>query len=618
MATKAYTLTVSFLLLSISTIFAQQIVNAYAKVTGISNQSLSLSNVDERYDSFQVNDLVVIMQMQDNVIGGTSNNSDFGSLGDIRSAGLYEIRSIAQITESGGVPTSITLAENLNNTYRIGNNSSVQIISFPTLGTPHYSTTQNLEAMSWNGNIGGVLAFQVDSTLNLNHNLTASSKGFRGGARDVSASGNCNTSTYISSNTNAFAAKGESIYKNTNANWVEARGRMLNAGGGANEHNGGGGGGGNFTSGGNGGMGYNCSSGSAGGIGGLALGTYISSQRIFMGGGGGGGEGNDNVSTNGGRGGGIIILRAYEIKTENGNVQINANGTNSSSAGNDGAGGAGAGGSIVLDIYKWSIAALSPLTISANGGNGGDINTASSHGAGGGGGQGVVIFTNETPTSNVTTEALNGDGGCNNNSDPCNSTAYNGGGVNNSGLLDGSGANPLPIELDYFNVIPQRNVVNISWRTLSEINNKKFEVERSKDGLNWEVIHKQNGAGNSNSPIVYETVDERPLIGTSFYRLKQTDFNGVVKYYSMIAIEIETIEEKVIAYPNPASDKITLTPVDPNAELYLKNIDGKRIDLNFQKIDNSRTANLSSLKNGIYFIEIRNQNDVKLVRLIKN
>src|SRR5690606_34777301 len=137
-------------------------------------------------------DLVIIMQMQDDVIGETNNNSNFGSLGDIRSAGLYEIRSIAQITESGGVPTSITLAENLNNTYRIGNNSSVQIISFPTLGTPHYSTTQNLEAMSWNGNIGGVLAFQVDSTLNLNHNLTASSKGFRGGARDVSASGNCN------------------------------------------------------------------------------------------------------------------------------------------------------------------------------------------------------------------------------------------------------------------------------------------------------------------------------------------------------------------------------------------------------------------------------------------
>lgn len=618
MATKAYTLTISLLLFCISGIFAQQIVNAYAKVTGISNQNLSLSNVDERYDSFQINDLVIIMQMQDDVIGETNNNSNFGSLGDIRSAGLYEIRSIAQITESGGVPTSITLAESLNNTYQVGNNSSLQIISFPTLGNPHYSTTADIEPLDWNGNIGGVLAFQVDSTLTLNHNLIASNKGFRGGARDVSASGNCNTSTYISSNTDAYAAKGESIYKNTNANWVEARGRMLNAGGGANEHNGGGGGGGNFTSGGNGGMGYNCSSGSAGGIGGLALGTYISSQRIFMGGGGGGGEGNDNVSTNGGRGGGIIILRAYEIKTENGNVQINANGTNSSSAGNDGAGGAGAGGSIILNVSNWSVAASSPLTISANGGNGGNVNSNDTHGAGGGGGQGVVIYTNETPTSNVTTEALNGDGGCNNNSAPCNSTAYNGGGVNNSGLLDGSGANPLPIELDYFNVVPQRNVVNISWRTLSEINNKKFEVERSKEGLNWEVIHKQNGAGNSNSPIVYETVDERPLIGTSFYRLKQTDFNGAIKYFSMIAIEIKATEDKVNAFPNPATDKVTLSPVDPEAEVYLKNIDGKRINLNFQKFDNSRSANLSSLKNAIYFIEVRNQNEVKLVRLIKN
>src|SRR5690554_6426760 len=131
MGTKAYILTISILLSSISSIFAQQIVNAYAKVTGISNQSLSLSNVDERYHSFQVNDLVIIMQMQDDVIGGTSNNSDFGSLGDIRSAGLYEIRSIAQITESGGVPSVITLGESLNNAYNTNINSSIQIISFP-------------------------------------------------------------------------------------------------------------------------------------------------------------------------------------------------------------------------------------------------------------------------------------------------------------------------------------------------------------------------------------------------------------------------------------------------------------------------------------------------------
>lgn len=619
MTTKAYTLLISLLFALTSTVFAQQVVNAYAKVTAINSQTLSISNVNELNHSFQVNDLLIIMQVQDDVIGNTNNNSNFGDLGTIQSAGLYEIRSIAQITESGGVPSSITLGESLNNSYNIGNNSSVQIISFPNIGSPHFTTTSDIEALEWDGNVGGVLAFQVDSTLTLNHNLIVNNKGFRGGTRDISSSGNCNSTTFISSNTNAFAAKGESIYKNTNANWVEARGKILNAGGGANEHNGGGGGGGNFTSGGNGGMGFNCSSGSAGGIGGIALGSYISGQRIFMGGGGGGGEGNDNVSTNGGDGGGIIIVRAQRIETKsNGSVSISSLGENTNLAGNDGAGGAGAGGSIILNIKEWSIDATSPLTIAANGGHGGSINSSSIHGAGGGGGQGVVIYTATLPTSNITTETLNGIGGCNDNSNPCTSTANDGGGADNTGLIDGNGGTPLPIELDYFNVVPKNGIVNLSWRTLAEVNNELFEVERSKDGIVWETVIRQKGSGNSNSPKHYSAIDQNPLVGTSYYRLKQTDFDGKTEVFGMVPIEIKVNEMKVNAFPNPTDGKITLTNLEEQTEVYLKNLDGRKLNIDFQRNGSTRTADLSSLKTGIYLIEIRNQNGVQLIRLIKN
>ncbi|MEX2379711.1 MAG: T9SS type A sorting domain-containing protein, partial [Vicingaceae bacterium] len=600
--------------------FAQQIVNAYAKVTAINSQTLSLSDVNENYHSFQVNDLVIIMQMQDNVIGDTNNNSSFGNLGSIKSTGLYEIRTIAQISESSGVPTSIVLGESLNNSYNTSKNSSLQIISFPTLGNPHFSTSADIEALDWNGNVGGILAFQVDSTLTLNHNLITNNRGFQGGARDISTSGSCNTSTFISSNTNAFAAKGESIYKNTNSNWVEARGKMLNAGGGANEHNGGGGGGGNFTSGGDGGVGYNCTSGSVGGIGGIALGTFTSSQRLFMGGGGGGGEGNDNLSTDGGDGGGIIIVKANQIETKGncGNIKITSKGENSDNAGNDGAGGAGAGGSIILQVNNWDIESTCPLIISANGGDGGNVGSGSIHGAGGGGGQGVVIYTDEVPSTNVTTETLNGIGGCNDNSTPCTSTANDAGGADNTGLLDGNDAGPLPVELDYFNVIPTKNTVYISWRTLTEVNNKIFEVERSKDGVHWETILNQKGAGNSNIPKIYKDVDHFPLSGTSYYRLRQTDFDGQTKRYGMLAIEINADKEKISVFPNPTTDRITLKNLNEQAEICLKNMDGKKLNIDFQKNGSYKTADLSSLKAGIYLVEVRTNENIQLIRLIKN
>jgi hypothetical protein len=337
-----------------------------------------------------------------------------------------------------------------------------------------------------------------------------------------------------------------------------------------------------------------------------------------MGGGGGGGEGNDNVSTNGGNGGGIIIVRAHTIESNNTAVSISALGENTNSAGNDGAGGAGAGGSIILNAKEWSVDAASPLTIAASGGDGGSVNSNVVHGAGGGGGQGVVIYSATIPTSNVTTEALNGIGGCNDNLNPCTSTANNGGGADNTGLIDGNGGTPLPIELDYFNVVPQNGIVNLSWRTLAEINNELFEVERSKDGVVWETVIRQKGSGNSNSPKLYKAIDHNPLVGTSYYRLKQTDFDGKTEVFGMVPIEIKVNGMKVNAFPNPTDGKITLTNLKEQTEVYLKNLDGRRIDIHFQNSGSSRTADLRSLKTGIYLLEVRTNVSVQLIRIVKN
>ncbi|MES2679785.1 MAG: hypothetical protein V4635_07875 [Bacteroidota bacterium] len=72
--------------------FSQNPINAYAAVSAISGTSLSVSSVNETYDSFEDGGYVILMQMQDNVIGiNTTNASTFGNLGSIQSAGLFEI-----------------------------------------------------------------------------------------------------------------------------------------------------------------------------------------------------------------------------------------------------------------------------------------------------------------------------------------------------------------------------------------------------------------------------------------------------------------------------------------------------------------------------------------------
>lgn len=546
-------------------------INGYAKVTAIAGNVLSVSNVNQASHTFIVGDALVIMQMQDNVIGtNTADDVNFGNMAGAgpSSAGLYEIAYITAINGtttigfSSGAPTTITI-DGLNNTYNTGANSSLQVITFRQMSATNYTTTGNITGLAWDGNIGGVVAMHVPGTLTLNHNITANGIGFRGGA--VSANyyigGTACYTTPFRANNTQHAFKGEGIYKNTTATYNNARAKILNGGGGGVQINAGGGGGGNYTAGGIGGPGWGGGSGctvatGGHGYGGIALSTYISTNRIFMGGGGGGGQGNDGVASPGSNGGGIILIKANSIVTTGtcGRV-ISANGNTPAPSGNDGAGGGGAAGSIVLWVNSWSIAPGCPLTISANGGNGGTVNN-STHAGGGAGGQGVVMFNTTQPTTNVTTTTNNGAPGCSNNSVPCNTPAGSASGSNNQGISTPT-TNPLPVELLFFTAysLDERKVL-LEWQTESEINNDFFTVERSQDGENWKMVLITDGAGNSNTSINYKEVDSEPLTGISYYRLKQTDFDGSIKYSEIVSVSLN--QDELILYPNPAGTNLNI------------------------------------------------------------
>jgi len=110
--------------------------------------------------------------------------------------------------------------------------------------------------------------------------------------------------------------------------------------------------------------------------------------------------------------------------------------------------------------------------------------------------------------------------------------------------------NPLPIQLISFEAYLDHNNVILEWLTASEINNDFFTIERSKNGQDWESIITRDGAGNSLTEINYLETDFRPYAGISYYRLKQTDFNGLFSYSQTVTINRDSGDEFLI-YPNP-------------------------------------------------------------------
>ena len=118
----------------------------------------------------------------------------------------------------------------------------------------------------------------------------------------------------------------------------------------------------------------------------------------------------------------------------------------------------------------------------------------------------------------------------------------------------------LPIELIEFTGENKDTYNEIRWITNTEINNDKFVVEKSRDGINWTPLGEVKGAGNSSLPISYRMDDNNPYTLT-YYRLKQFDFNGKMTPSKIIAINNEGTNTGLNwnVYPNPATTHLSFT-----------------------------------------------------------
>jgi len=94
----------------------------------------------------------------------------------------------------------------------------------------------------------------------------------------------------------------------------------------------------------------------------------------------------------------------------------------------------------------------------------------------------------------------------------------------------------LPVELTSFSGVTERNVNHLTWTTASETNCANFDLEQSPDGINFTNIGTVQGAGNSTTTNTYTYIDEHPFIGTTYYRLKQSDFDGSYEYSTVISV----------------------------------------------------------------------------------
>ena len=179
------------------------------------------------------------------------------------------------------------------------------------------------------------------------------------------------------------------------------------------------------------------------------------------------------------------------------------------------------------------------------------------------------------------------------------------------GNLNG-GINPLPIDLLSFTARPDHQDVVLEWTTTHETNNKYFDIERSADGFAFEKSGAVNayGDGNSDHLQVYAAMDEAPLRGTSFYRLKQVDIDGNYKYSRKVNVSFDG-NRNVLVFPNPASGmvRVVLPENFISGRIVVTDVSGKEL-LSYDVKNSDVQLDVSVLAPGVYFLTIEDDTEL--------
>lgn len=182
----------------------------------------------------------------------------------------------------------------------------------------------------------------------------------------------------------------------------------------------------------------------------------------------------------------------------------------------------------------------------------------------------------------------------------------------------------LPIQLVTFSAEAEGEIVNLDWLTAAEINNDYFTIEKSKDASEFFPLELVDGAGNSSSNIEYHTVDKNPYSGISYYRLKQTDYDGRSTFSQTVSVDFKKQKDGFVIYPNPATEDVVLVYYSPKAcatNLRVLDLNGRLVfsdKMESVKGMNKLELDLPVLEPGVYVVFVETEFKTLKKRLIMN
>ncbi len=192
-------------------------------------------------------------------------------------------------------------------------------------------------------------------------------------------------------------------------------------------------------------------------------------------------------------------------------------------------------------------------------------------------------------------------------------------------LSDCSAATPLPVE--FFSIIAECTPKGtlIQWTTATEKNNSHFVIQKTTNTVDYTNIGQLEGAGTSSSLLNYDFYDTNSPSGiqTSYYRIKQIDYNGAFDFSKVVASTCQRTEvSKVQLYPTITSGYLYFNLLQETNYLEINFINSVGELVKTKTIDSPNTETeynlpIDNLENGIYFVQIKTQGSLQVEKIVK-
>jgi hypothetical protein len=175
----------------------------------------------------------------------------------------------------------------------------------------------------------------------------------------------------------------------------------------------------------------------------------------------------------------------------------------------------------------------------------------------------------------------------------------------------------LPITLINFSANATVEGVRLQWRTSMEENFSHFEIERSRDGVNFQSLAETVAKGGKNIVTDYSYVDGTAKAGRYYFRLKSVDIDGAYQYSSTQRIDVTNSSFEIASiFPNPVVGTFTISVFEGKiGKLTLLDKYGRNIvqsDLH----EGNQEFELPTVPTGIYYARIQTESGTQTIKVL--